>query len=162
MRMELASIARTNRKPIAGVEPFGQQTLHFNIKLYRQTRTTDFFLTAIRCRHHERKSIGMGASYRAKRIGRADQARQLPGSADPPRELFLTRRSFCAISRRDGFAHPQLQRIGSSNAPSSVLAQLDLNEAPSSQSAGTHPASDCKCPGSMTVSSVSSPPTAIS
>ena len=56
----------------------------------------------------------MGASYRAKRIGRADQARQLPGSADPPRELFLTRRSFCAISRRDGFAHPQLQRTDES------------------------------------------------
>ena len=38
----------------------------------------------------------MGASYRVKRIGRADQTRQLAGSADAPRELFLSRRSFCA------------------------------------------------------------------
>jgi hypothetical protein len=52
----------------------------------------------------------MGASYRVKRIGRADQARQLPGSADPPRALFLRRRSFCAISRRYSLADPQLQR----------------------------------------------------
>ena len=112
MRMELASIARTNRKPIAGVEPFGQQTLHFNIKLYRQTRTTDFFLTAIRCRHQERKSIGMGAGDAVKRIGRADQPQQLAGPADAPRELFLSRRSISTFSRRYGLAEPQLLPVG--------------------------------------------------
>ena len=52
----------------------------------------------------------MGAGDRVKRIGRADQPRQLAGSADTPREQILSRRWFCAFSRRYGLAEPQLQR----------------------------------------------------
>lgn len=55
----------------------------------------------------------MRASGPVKRTGRADKARQLAGRADAPRELFfLTRRSFCAICRRYGWARPQLRRAG--------------------------------------------------
>ena len=52
----------------------------------------------------------MCAGDRVKRIGRADQPRQLAGSADTPREQILSRRWFCAFSRRYGLAEPQLQR----------------------------------------------------
>ena len=58
----------------------------------------------------EGRHIGVCAGDRANRIGRADQPRQLAGSADAPREQTLTRRWICAISRREGFAQPQLQR----------------------------------------------------
>ena len=52
----------------------------------------------------------MRAGDPVKRFGRADKARQLAGRADAPRELFFSRRSFCAISRRYSLAEPQLQR----------------------------------------------------
>ena len=52
----------------------------------------------------------MCAGDRVKRIRRADQPRQLAGSAEAPREQILSRRWFCAISRRYGLAEPQLQR----------------------------------------------------
>ena len=52
----------------------------------------------------------MSAGDRAKRIGRADQPRQLAGSADTPREQILSRRWFGAFSRRYSLAEPQLQR----------------------------------------------------
>ena len=38
----------------------------------------------------------MRAGDPGKRIGRADKVRQLAGHADAPRELFFSRRSFCA------------------------------------------------------------------
>ena len=52
----------------------------------------------------------MRAGNPVKRIGRADQPRQLAGSADAPREQILSGRWFCVICRRNGFAQPQLQR----------------------------------------------------
>ena len=52
----------------------------------------------------------MRAGDPVKRFGRADKARQLAGRADAPRELFSSRRWFCTISRRDGWAEPQPQR----------------------------------------------------
>ena len=52
----------------------------------------------------------MRAGDPVKRFGRADKARQLAGRADAPRELFSSRRWFCTISRRYGFAEPQLRR----------------------------------------------------
>ena len=52
----------------------------------------------------------MCAGDQVKRIGRDDQPRQLAGSTDTPREQILSRRWFCAFSRRYGSAQPQLQR----------------------------------------------------
>ena len=52
----------------------------------------------------------MCAGDRVKRIGRADQPRQLAGSAEAPREQILSRRWFGAISRRYSLAEPQPQR----------------------------------------------------
>ena len=52
----------------------------------------------------------MCAGDRVKRIRRADQPRQLVGSAEAPREQILSRRWFGAFSRRYSLAEPQLQR----------------------------------------------------
>jgi len=52
----------------------------------------------------------MRAGDPVKRFGRADKARQLAGRADAPREQILSRRWFCAFSRRYGWAKPQPQR----------------------------------------------------
>ena len=50
------------------------------------------------------------AHWSCRQGSRYDNSRKLAGRADAPRELFLTRRSFCAICRRYGWADPQLQR----------------------------------------------------
>ena len=77
-------------------EPNGQQTLNYNIIVIINItdgralrRSTDFFLTAIRCRHHERKRIGMCAGDRVRRHGnsraapttRANKSCHVAGSA---------------------------------------------------------------------------------
>ena len=76
---------------------------------------SDFFLTAIlctTCRHINKEyksiAIGMRAGDPVKRFGRADKARQLAGRADAPRELFSSRRSFCAMCCQYGWAWFQL------------------------------------------------------
>ena len=92
--------AKLNMSHLANI-PYTACTQH------RQTRSADFFQTAIPCRQQQRKSIGMGAGDWVKQFGRTDQPRPLVDRADSPCEQLLSRCSCSAFSGGYSLAEPQ-------------------------------------------------------